>query len=284
MPEIHDLVRLMRPRQWVKNFFVLAPLLFAGQFLLRASLVHAGSAFALFCLASSATYVLNDLRDVEQDRRHPRKARTRPIAAGKVSPFHARLLLGALCLALLGGFFLEPRVMCVILAYLGLNLAYSFGLKRLPVIDIFTIAIGFVLRVYAGAAALRVPLSGWMFVTTLTLALYLAAVKRRQELLQNGVEGRKVLERYSVALINHYAEMSATGTLVFYSLFILTAKPALITTIPLVIFGLFRYGFLVEAGEGESPSDSLLADGPLMITVLLWVGACLFFLWPSPGL
>ena len=274
------LLRLLRPRQWVKNLFVLAPLLFAGQFLRPAALSQAALAFVLFCVASSASYVLNDIQDAESDRRHPLKARTRPIAAGQVSASQALVLLGALYLALLAGFRFQAPVLWVILAYLLLNLAYSFGLKRLPVVDIFTIAIGFVLRVLAGAVALSVPLSGWMFVTTLTLALYLAAIKRRQELLQNGAEGRKVLEKYTVRLINHYADMAATGTLVFYSLFILTAKPGLIITIPLVIFGLFRYGYIVEAGGGESPSDSLLADGPLLATVLLWAGVCLFALWP----
>ena len=275
-----SLFRLLRPRQWVKNFFVLAPLLFAGQFLVPAALAHAALAFFLFCLASSASYVLNDIQDAELDRKHPSKAKARPIAAGEVTITQALFLLGGLYLALLAGFWLMAPVMLVILAYLLLNLAYSFGLKRQPVVDIFTIAIGFVLRVYAGAAALSVPLSGWMFVTTLTLSLYLAAIKRRQELLQNGVDGRKVLEKYSVTLINHYAEMSATGTLVFYSLFILTSKPAMITTIPLVIFGLFRYGYLVEAGGGESPTDSLLSDWPLMATLLVWTGLCLFALWP----
>jgi 4-hydroxybenzoate polyprenyltransferase len=149
------------------------------------------------------------------------------------------------------------------------------------VVYIFAIASGFVLRVYAGAVALDVPVSSWMFITTLCLALYLAAIKRRQELSQSGVEGRKVLERYSVALVDRYAEMSATGALLFYSIFVISAKPDLVVTIPLVLFGLFRYWFVVEAlDRGESPTDALISDWQLLLTVLLWVVACGLALWP----
>lgn len=172
----------------------------------------------------------------------------------------------------------------VIVAYLMLNLAYTFVLKHQPVVDIFAIAIGFVLRVYAGAVALAVPMSSWMFITTLCLALYLAAVKRRQELSQSGADGRKVLEKYSVSLVERYAEMSATGALLFYSMFVMSSKPALVITIPLVLFGLFRYWFVVETLEGgESPTDALFADKQLWLTVVLWVAVCAWALWPRQG-
>jgi 4-hydroxybenzoate polyprenyltransferase len=155
-------------------------------------------------------------------------------------------------------------------------------LKHQPVLDIFTIAIGFVLRVYAGAVALTVPVSNWMFVTTLCLALYLAAVKRRQELSQSGTEGRKVLEKYSVSLVDRYAEMSAMGALVFYSMFVMSAKPELVITVPLVLFGLFRYWYVVEVLDaGESPTDALIADWQLLLTVVLWMASCIWALWPG---
>lgn len=276
------LLALMRPRQWVKNGFVLAPLFFAGVFMEAWAIERSLTAFVLFCLASSATYVLNDLRDVESDRRHPRKALTRPIAAGVVSPRAAIVLMFLLYAMVAAGWFIAPAAVGVIACYLLLNAAYSLVLKHQPVIDIFTIAIGFVLRVYAGAVALGVPLSSWMFITTLCLALYLAAVKRRQELSRNGAEARKVLERYSVALVDRYAEISATGALVFYSLFVVSAKPQLVVTIPLVLFGLFRYWYVVEVLDaGESPTDALLADWQLMATVLGWVGVCAWALWPA---
>jgi 4-hydroxybenzoate polyprenyltransferase len=275
-------MRLLRPRQWVKNVFVLAPLIFAGEFLHPESIKTSLLAFALFCIASSATYIVNDLHDIERDRRHPTKSRTRPLATGKVTVPAALTLLGCLLMLLVAGSFMAPRVMAVIAAYLLLNVAYSFVLKYQPVIDIFTIALGFVLRVYAGAIALSVPLSSWMFVTTLCLALYLAAVKRKQELAQSGTDGRKVLEKYSIPLVERYAEMSATGALVFYSLFVMSAKPTMVITVPLVLFGLFRYWYVVEELEGgESPTDALLSDGPLLLTVILWVAACGWALWPA---
>lgn len=272
---LHGLLRLMRPRQWVKNAFVLAPLLFAGQFLQAGSVGRALMAFALFCVASSATYVINDWRDIERDRRHPTKRHSRPMAAGSVTPPMALGLLLVLYGVLGVGALLQPKVMAVIGIYIALNLGYSFGLKHQPVLDIFIIASGFVLRVIAGAYALAVPVSSWMFVTTLCLALYLAAVKRRQELAHSGAEGREVLGKYSVALIDRYAEMSATGALVFYSLFVMSAHTELIVTIPLVLFGLFRYWYVVEQkGGGESPTDTLLSDWQLLATAVVWVALC----------
>ena len=276
------LIRLLRPRQWVKNVFVLAPLIFSGEFLHAESIKTSLLAFVLFCIASSATYIVNDLHDIERDRRHHTKSSTRPLAAGKVTVPMALGLLGLLLMLLVAGSFMAPRVMAVIAAYLLLNVAYSFVLKHQPVIDIFTIAIGFVLRVYAGAMALAVPLSSWMFVTTLCLALYLASVKRKQELAQSGTDGRKVLEKYSIPLVERYAEMSATGALVFYSLFVMSAKPGMVITVPLVLFGLFRYWYVVEELDGgESPTDALLNDWPLLVTVVLWTAACGWALWPA---
>ena len=278
------LIRLMRPKQWIKNGFVLAPLVFAGQFLNFNAVGHALIAVALFCLASSATYIINDIQDVGRDRKHPRKSISRPIASGVVTVPMALALLALLYTVLIAAAFWVPMVMTVIAAYAVLNVAYTFYLKRQPVLDIFTIAIGFVLRVYAGAMALSVPVSSWMFITTLCLALYLAAVKRRQELSQSGSDGRQVLEKYTVSLVNRYAEMSATGALLFYSMFVMSARPELVITIPLVLFGLFRYWYVVDALDGgESPTDALLSDAQLLLALLLWVAACAWAIWPKMG-
>lgn len=275
-------MQLLRPRQWVKNLFVLAPLIFAGGFTTPALIEQALIAVVLFCIASSSVYVVNDLHDVREDRKHPSKMKKRPLARGSVT---TTVAVGVLCLlyALLGvGYTFQPTTLWVIVGYVALNMAYTFVLKQQPIFDIFTIAIGFVLRVYAGAVAIAVPLSSWMFITTLCLALFLAAVKRRQEIKQSGTQGRQVLERYSVTLLDRYAEISATGALLFYSLFVMNTHPHLVLTIPFVLFGLFRYWFLVEKlNEGESPTDVLLADGQLLITVALWVGFCAWGIWPA---
>jgi 4-hydroxybenzoate polyprenyltransferase len=273
------IVRLLRPKQWVKNGFVFAPLIFSGAFLDLNAIAHSLLAVFLFCVASSATYIINDLKDIDADRGHPKKSKTRPLACGSVSKRDAILFLLTLYLVLILTFSFSPRVILVISAYLLLNLAYTFILKHEPVIDIFTIAIGFVLRVVAGAVALDLTPSIWMCITTLCLALYLAAVKRRQELVQIGTDGRKVLAKYSVSLVDRYAEMSATGALLFYSMFVMSTRPELAITIPLVLYGLFRYWYVVEALDGgESPTDALLADWQLITVILLWIVICVWAL------
>lgn len=280
--QIRGLIKLIRVKQWVKNGFVLAPLLFTGEFVDPAAVTNSLIATVLFCVASSATYIVNDIRDIDRDRLHPKKSKTRPLAAGIVTTPQALFVLALLYAVLLAGWFLKPKVVLVIAVYLCLNIAYTFVLKHKPVIDIFTIAIGFVLRVMAGAVALDVPVSGWMFVTTLCLALYLAAVKRGQELSQSGTDGREVLAKYTKSLVDRYAEMSATCALVFYSMFVMASRPELVITVPLVLFGLFRYWYVVDVLEGgESPTDALLSDWPLLVTLLAWGAACVWALWPA---
>lgn len=282
--QLKGLIALLRIKHWIKNGFVLAPLLFTGAFLSADAVISAFLAAMYFSIASSVTYIMNDIHDIERDRKHPQKSRTRPLAAGIVTIRAAIALIIALLCVLASAWILMPSILGVIIAYLILNVAYTRYLKHQPVLDIFTIATGFVLRVYAGAIALSVPVSGWMFITTLCLALYLASVKRRQELGQVGVEGREVLEKYSLFLVNRYAEMSATGALVFYALFVVTAKPQLINSVPLVLFGLFRYWYVVDSLDaGESPTDVLLADWPLLLTVIAWLLVCGWALWPKMG-
>lgn len=282
MSQLLGLWKLVRPRQWIKNSFVLAPLVFAGEFTNLHAIGQVLIAMVMFCVASSAAYIVNDVRDIDRDRCHAKKRNTRPLASGAASIPAALTLLAVLYGVLAVGWFVQPTVVAVISGYLMLNMAYSFWLKQQPVLDIFSIAFGFVLRVYAGAQALAVPVSSWMFVTTLCLALYLAAIKRRQELSQNGCDGREVLQRYTVALVDRYAEMAATGALLFYSMFVMSTHPDLVITVPVVLFGLFRYWYVVEKFDGgESPTDALLTDGPLLATVAGWVGACIWVLWPA---
>jgi decaprenyl-phosphate phosphoribosyltransferase len=265
----------MRPNHWVKNSFLFAPLIFTGEFQNFTSIRNVFVASILFCIASSTVYIINDIHDIEKDREHPKKKKSRPLAAGIISIKAAYLLNVFLYLLLICAFFFNPQVIKIIAIYICLNFFYTFILKNQPVIDIFTIAIGFVLRVYAGASALFVSVSGWMFVTTLCLALYLASIKRRQELNQHGMQSRVVLEKYSISLIDRYAEMSATGALIFYSIFVMSSRSELIITIPIVLFGLFRYWYIVDKlNAGESPSDALLEDKWLIITILLWIFCC----------
>ena len=273
------ILQLMRPKQWVKNAFVIAPLLFSGLFTDILSVQHTLFAFIIFCLASSATYVLNDYNDIENDRKHPVKSKTRPLASDEVSKPQALILIGILYGIVALSALIYPKVIAVVVAYLLLNVAYTFHLKYQPVLDIFTIATGFVLRVYAGTVSLDVPLSSWMFITTLSLALFLAAIKRRQELIKSGNKARSVLQFYTIELVDKYAEMSATCAILFYSLYVISDKPDMVYTIPFVLFGLYRYWFIVESKHsGESPTDALFADRWLQLTIFGWIAACLYSL------
>ena len=272
---------LLRPREWTKNIFVLAPLVFAGAFNRMDALRDVGMAFVLFCLAASAVYIVNDLHDMAEDRAHPVKSRQRPLAAGDLSPGHAIMILLLLYLLLGLGALALPQAGVIVIGYVLLNVAHTYVLKLQPVVDIFSIAIGFMLRVYAGAEAISVPVSSWMFVTTLCLALYLASIKRRQELSWAGGTGRAVLQHYTVPLLERFAQAAATGALIFYSLFVMQTRPQLVVTIPVVLFGLFRYQWLVDVHHaGESPADALLGDWQMMLTVLVWFAMCV---WATSG-
>lgn len=271
---------LLRPRHWIKNLFVLAPLVFAGSFRDPGLVTLALAATALFTVASVAVYILNDLLDLERDRAHPEKCLSRPLAAGTVSISTARGILIVLYLILVASLFVWPQVALPIWLYVLINMIYSLRLKRVPVVDLFCVASGFLLRVYTGAAAIDVPLSAWMGITTLCLALYLAAIKRHQELALQGSEGRAVLKAYSTTLLDRYAIISGTAALLFYGLFVLEVRPELAVTIPFVLFGLFRYWYLVEAsGEGESPTDAIWTDRILALTVLLWGALSAYVVW-----
>ncbi len=268
----HPIIRLLRPLEWIKNGFVVAPAVFAGRILDPESAIRALAAAALFSIAASATYIVNDLCDIERDRAHSQKRNVRPLASGEVSVGTARGLLVALYAIVVAGLFLMPVVALPLLAYVLLNLAYSWGLKHVPIVDLFIVASGFVLREYVGARAIAVPLSEWMMITTLALALYLAATKRLQEVRGEGSTSRRVLARYSIALLERYAETAASSAIAFYGLFVITHRRALAVTVPFVLFGLFRYWYVIDvAGAGESPTETLWTDWPLILTVLLWV-------------
>lgn len=275
------LVRLMRPRQWIKNAFVVAPLIFSGQFAQPGAIANSVFAVVLFCLAASAVYVFNDLHDLDADRRHPVKRYSRPLASGAVTVAGAWWTFGVLCTTVALGLLVSVETTSVVLGYIALNVAYTRKLKEVPVVDLFCIAAGFVMRVFAGAVAISLIPSGWMLITTLCLALYLAAVKRRDELAGNGDTSRAVLRQYTAPLLDRFAERAAMSSMVFYGLFVITVRPALVTTIPLVLFGMFRYSYVVDrTGAGESPTDALWRDLPLALTVVAWTALCAVVLWP----
>jgi 4-hydroxybenzoate polyprenyltransferase len=279
----------LRPRQWVKNVFVLAALVFAGRLDDPSAVGRALEAFAVFCALSSAVYLVNDVRDREADRLHPVKRR-RPIAAGEVSPGVAGgaaiVLAGA---ALLAAFWLSRGLFGAALAYFVLNVGYSFGLKRVVILDVMMVATGFLLRAWAGALVLGVAISHWLVLCTGLLALFLGFVKRRQEIaaLDGDDRTRPILREYSLPFLDQMISIVTGATVVAYSLYAFSPEVAeklgtrhLGLTIPFVVFGIFRYLYLVhQRGEGENPTAVLLRDGPLIVDVLLWGAAVVVALY-----
>jgi 4-hydroxybenzoate polyprenyltransferase len=277
-----DILALSRPKHWIKNLFVFAPLIFAGEFLDMAFIEQTLVAFLYFSLASSSVYIVNDICDIEYDKLHPIKSKERPLASGRIKKNQAFLILMVYYMLLSSSFFFNELLAVVILSYLVINIAYSINLKSQPVLELFIVSMGFVLRVYGGAVVIDVPVSPWMFVTTLSLALYLVSIKRLQELKSGDINGRAVLKKYNAHLMERYAEISAISSLLFYSLFVITESPQMSITIPFVIYGLFRYWFLVEnLNKGESPTDTLLEDWQMLITTVLWLLVCIWALYPS---
>ena len=285
-PRTPAAIRLLRPAQWLKNGFVLGPLIFSRSFLSTSAVLHSLAAFAIFCGAASAGYIINDVFDRESDRAHPIKRHRRPIASGEISVRAAVTIVTiAIPLLLIGAFFVSPKFLLAVALYLGLTTAYSIHLKTMPIIDLFAIATGFVLRVWGGAVAINVVLSVWMFITTLSLALYLAATKRRQELLATtaAADFRAVLQHYTVALMDYYSEVAVVATFVFYGLYIVTVRPQLAASVPVVLFGVFRYRYLMELNHDESPTDRLVRDPQMIICAVLWAAISVLVLYIEPS-
>lgn len=269
----------MRPKQWTKNALVFAALVFSDRLFEVDAVFQVLLAFAAFCMASSAVYLLNDLRDRESDRSHPVK-RFRPIAAGLVPAEHATVMAVILAAGAAGvSFALDPVFTAIIAGYVLLNITYSLYLKHMVIVDVFSISAGFVLRAAGGAVVLDVPISPWLYVCTVVLALFVGFGKRRHELtLLEGDAGshRKNLDDYSAALLDQFIVVTAGATVMAYSLYTFVAENLpenhlMMVTIPFVLYGIFRYLFLVhERQEGGAPEQLILSDVPLLGSVFLW--------------
>lgn len=283
------ILRLMRVYQWTKNLLVVLPLLFAQQLFYPDQLMRSVMAMIAFCLAASATYIFNDLRDLENDRRHPDKCK-RPLSAGEVSRGTAGLL--ALCLtagALAVGLQLGTSFLAALLFYLALTVSYSLWLKNLFIIDVITVAMGFVVRAIAGAVAINVVFSNWLIVCTLFLALFFALGKRRGEiaLLEGDARNhREVLHHYNIHFIDQMLLMVAGGALITFTIY--TCSPEVVSrigtdklymTLPFVIYGLGRYLWLIQHNKSGDPSLVLLRDWPTGAAVALWTLTCVVIIY-----
>ena len=275
------ILRLMRPTHWVKNVFVLAPVVFAHRLNDPEALGRALLAMALFCLASSAVYAFNDVRDRELDRRHPVK-RDRPVASGAVSVGAAVALAVALAAVAGGGsLWLEPLLGAIVLGYLAINLLYTVWLKHVVILDVMVISSGFVLRVLGGAVAIDVAISSWLILCTIFLALFLAFSKRRHELAMlagAAAEGRRVLSHYSETFLDQMINVVTAGAVLSYALYSVSPETVerfgnrlLLATIPFVLFGIFRYLYLIyQRPTRQSPTEAIVRDLPSVVNVGLW--------------
>lgn len=287
-------LRALRPHQWTKNLLVFAALLFSKHLFEPQPFLRAFLAFVAFCGLAGAVYLWNDVADIEQDRLHPKK-RKRPVAAGELSIRAATL--GAMALvagALALSFWVDDGLGLCAAAYLGLNLAYSFGLKHVVILDVLALALGFVLRALAGGFAIQAPVTEWLLVLTLLLALFLALAKRRHEItsLGEGAAGhRAILAEYSPYLIDQMTSVVTASVVTAYAFYTLSPETVakfgtakLSWTLPLVLYGIFRYLYLVHQKErGDSPTDMLLTDRPLLATVALWVALVIAVVYTAQG-
>ncbi len=277
------LLKAMRPKQWTKNVLLFGALLFALKFTHWESVWRALAGFGLFCLFSSSVYIINDLRDREKDRLNPRTAK-RPIASGALKPSVAIATVAVILpVTFVLSYLLSPGFAAVGAIYMAKDFGYSFGLKHLVIIDVMLIAAGFTLRAVAGALAINVDISPWLYVVTTLGALFLGLNKRKHEVLLLGADAsshRKVLDEYSPALIEEMLAVITASTLMSYIFYTFTAdnlpielqkNHLMMLTIPFVLYGIFRYLYLVyQKDEGSSPEEVLLKDKPLLICVVLW--------------
>jgi 4-hydroxybenzoate polyprenyltransferase len=284
------LVTSLRPEQWAKNLLLFAGLLFGGRLLQPTAILAATAAFAIFCVLSGAMYIVNDIRDREADRRHPLK-RARPIPSGMLATRTAAW--GAACLstgALVAASLLNPLFGAMAATYALLLLLYSTILKHLVILDVLAIAGGFVLRAVAGAAAVNVPIGPWLVACTTLLALFLALSKRRHELVLLGdtaAHHRPSLEQYSPYLLDQMISVVTASTLIAYTVFTMSPEtaerlgtPYLGFTVPFVLYGIFRYLYLVHQKRGGgSPAEMLLTDRPLLACVALWAAAVILLMY-----
>ena len=278
---VANLIISLRPDQWTKNLLVFAALIFAVKLLDPAALANASAAFLIFCALSGAVYLVNDVSDREADALHPVK-RMRPIASGALSPAAALGWAAALSVvALAAAYWLQPMFAVSASAYLALFVLYTRWLKHIVILDVMSIAIGFVLRAEAGGLVIGVPVSDWLLVCTILGALFLGLAKRRHEItmLGDGAKGhRRILEEYDPYLLDQMIAIVAAATLVVYVVYCASPETAerfstqlLVLTTPFPIYGIFRYLYLVHRKHGGgSPSDMLLRDRPLLSCVALW--------------
>ncbi len=280
---LSNYIKLLRPPQWIKNLFVFVPLIFSKHLFHKEYLITSLLAFIVFCLISSVVYIINDIADVKSDRLHPQK-KLRPIASGKINV--AEAIISACVLFVISFLFLQKfnfYFIALLGIYFVLNVFYSFVLKNIVLLDIFSIAAGFMIRVLAGAFVINVEISSWLILTTMFISLFLAVMKRRSELNLNEnlefIATRKVLQYYSQNFTDQMATVASAGVIICYALYTVSERTItifhtdhLIYTTPFVVFGIFRYMYLVYMNQkGENTTEIMVTDPAMIVNVALYI-------------
>ena len=285
-----DIFKLLRPKQWIKNVFVFAALIFSENLFNAEMLLQILLAFGVFCIISSSSYILNDLADLKEDREHPVK-KNRPLASGRVSKKTAvSLLVLFLLTGFMLGFSLSSSFAIIVVCYFLLQVLYSLYIKNIVILDVFSISIGFVLRTIAGALAINVPMSRWFLLCAMLISLFLAFCKRRHELIllhDNAPAHRKVLKEYSPYLLDQMIAVVTPTVIVSYALYTMSQETIakfdtqnLIFTLPFVLYGIFRYLYLVhKESKGGSPEEALMQDLPSIINIIFFGIAVVLILY-----
>ncbi|NMS90836.1 decaprenyl-phosphate phosphoribosyltransferase [Clostridioides difficile] len=283
LTKISDYIKLMRIKQYIKNFFVFSALIFSNNILNTNLLLKTFIAFVCFCIISSSVYALNDAIDMDKDKKHPKK-RNRPVASGRISKRNANILFVILALISISlSIVVNLRLTIILVLYLINNILYSLKLKNIILLDVFSISLGFILRVYAGCVAINVSLSNWIILCTFFLSLYLAFGKRKKEIVtlrDDAIEHRKILEDYDIENLNQMMVVMLSSTIVCYALYSTSnpEKPHMIFTTIFVVYGVLRYNYIINTTNEGNPTDIVLKDSALKINVILWIITCLIIL------
>ena len=273
-----QLYYLFRVNHYIKNLLVFAPLLFTSGLSDLSKLVLSFKAFIIFSLIASVVYIINDLFDIKFDKKHPQKRKLKPLASGKISISFAYFSIAILSIISIFILLNNKNLINVFLIYIIMNVFYSFFLKFIPILDIFILSFNYILRVYAGSVIIDVPLSNWMAITIFAGAIFISALKRRQEIIIHGTSSRPVLKKYSINYLNKIADYSAILSIVFYCLYVISVNEKLVMTIPLVLFGILRYSYLSESKNfSDSPIDEIIKDKQNLILVIIWLILILLF-------
>ncbi|MFD3156581.1 decaprenyl-phosphate phosphoribosyltransferase [Haloimpatiens sp. FM7330] len=282
---VKEIIKLMRPKQWIKNSFVFAAIIFSGNLLNISILKNNISTFIIFCLTSSFVYVLNDIIDIEKDRCHPEK-KNRPLASGKVSKVQGIVLnIMLFIVVVILGLSLNYKILAVCIFYMVMNILYSFKLKNVVIIDVMIITLGFVLRVQSGSIATQVNLSPWLILCTILLSLFLALNKRKSEIKMlkgDSSKHRAILKEYSIELIDNMLGIITPSIFIAYCLYTFSSVQSsnMMCTIAFVLYGIFRYQYLMEKKNiGKKPEDIFTEDIPFLINIVLWVISVLVIIY-----